>query len=171
MHAKILKTKQALLSTLIHLLESTGLQDISVSQLCKEAGINRTTFYKYYSLPEDVIVEFVETILGKMLSFEQTPPLSLEEHLVMVCQLVYENREIMGYYAGIKGELSPLFIQYALKQRSRMSFLANPRNLFIAGGVSSSIMGWVMENFPQSPEALAHTMAEQIALLQPDSKE
>ena len=39
---------------LIKLMESTPLEKITVTALCKEAGINRNTFYAHYYRPEDV---------------------------------------------------------------------------------------------------------------------
>ena len=47
MNPRLAKTKESLLEALIRMLEEVPLESITVSDLCKEAGINRTTFYKY----------------------------------------------------------------------------------------------------------------------------
>lgn len=171
MHAKIEKTKHALLMALIRLMKTTEMGEITVSQLCQEAEINRTTFYKYYSVPLDVIEEFIQKVLDQMLSFDQSTAQNLYEYMVMVCRLVYDNGEIMRIYTDAKGSLMPLFHAHLLRQRNSMSFMKDGRNRFIAGGVSSTLMAWVVEGFPQTPEEIARAMTEWVSLLQGSAKE
>jgi AcrR family transcriptional regulator len=41
-------TLQAIQTTLLELLEKKGLENISVTEICERADVNRGTFYKYY---------------------------------------------------------------------------------------------------------------------------
>jgi len=61
---RILKTKKAVRNALVTLLseKNKSLGDISVSELCREADINRKTFYTYYYSVFDVVSE-IETRL------------------------------------------------------------------------------------------------------------
>ena len=48
MDIRILKTKNKLYKAFISLIDKERIKDITVLELCKEAKVNRTTFYKYY---------------------------------------------------------------------------------------------------------------------------
>lgn len=48
-------TRQLLFHALVEMLGETDMEKITVTELCRRAGINRTTFYKYYKIPHDVL--------------------------------------------------------------------------------------------------------------------
>lgn len=54
---RIVKTNEALRSALLSLLKQKPLESISISELCREAKVNRGTFYLHY---ENVIALFAE---------------------------------------------------------------------------------------------------------------
>lgn len=56
-------TKRLLKESLIKLLKEKDIQKISITELCNEAGINRTTFYSHYSSQYDVLKDMETTIL------------------------------------------------------------------------------------------------------------
>ncbi|MGI8387539.1 TetR/AcrR family transcriptional regulator [Robertmurraya sp. P23] len=60
---RVLKTKQNIHLALTNLLNKKPLNDIKVTELCKEASINRGTFYFHYQEVGDVFKEFFEEIM------------------------------------------------------------------------------------------------------------
>ena len=63
MDRRIINTKKKLTNTLLVLIAKKRINDITVLELCKEANINRTTFYKYYKDIEDLIFKIEESLL------------------------------------------------------------------------------------------------------------
>ena len=63
MDRRILNTKRKLTNTFLVLVENKKIKDITVLELCKEAKINRTTFYKYYKDIEDLVLKIEESLL------------------------------------------------------------------------------------------------------------
>lgn len=61
---RIALTKRLLQEGLLRLMKSKPLDKISVSELCKEAGINRATFYRHYDLPRDVLDDIEHQLIG-----------------------------------------------------------------------------------------------------------
>ena len=51
---RIALTKKLLQEGLLRLLEVKTLDKISVTELCRESGINRATFYNHYTSPQDL---------------------------------------------------------------------------------------------------------------------
>ncbi|QUG40012.1 TetR/AcrR family transcriptional regulator [Psychrobacillus sp. INOP01] len=60
---RIIKTKKAIYQALTHLLKDKLLTDINVTELCREASINRGTFYFHYEEVGDVFKEFFEEVI------------------------------------------------------------------------------------------------------------
>ncbi|WP_456265520.1 MULTISPECIES: TetR/AcrR family transcriptional regulator C-terminal domain-containing protein [unclassified Bacillus (in: firmicutes)] len=60
---RVLKTKQNIHFALTNLLKKKLLTNIKVTELCKEANINRGTFYFHYQEVGDVFKEFFEEIM------------------------------------------------------------------------------------------------------------
>ncbi len=52
---RVAVTKRMLKEGLLRCLETKDLEEITISELCKEAGINRATFYKHYNSPFDLL--------------------------------------------------------------------------------------------------------------------
>ena len=67
MDKRIEKTKEKLRQALGELVRTESIDRISVSALCERAGINRTTFYKYYSVPDDIQQEIIDENIADIL--------------------------------------------------------------------------------------------------------
>lgn len=66
MDLRVVRTKKAIYQALTHLLQNKRLVDIKVSELCREAGINRGTFYFHYVEVGDVFREFFEEVIADL---------------------------------------------------------------------------------------------------------
>ena len=55
-------TKQLLQNAFLKLLKTVSLHAISIRELCKEAGINRTTFYNHYGSQYDLLDDISITV-------------------------------------------------------------------------------------------------------------
>ena len=62
---RVIITKQMLKTALLGLLRTRHIDRISVTELCEEAGINRSTFYRYYTLPKDILMEMEVDIFSQ----------------------------------------------------------------------------------------------------------
>lgn len=94
---KVINTKRKLSKSLISLLTSKSITEIDVSELCKKAGINRTTFYKHYTslyhLLDELIVQFfkrIETLFLSLSSGENTT-----SKVAYLLKYLKQNREFV----------------------------------------------------------------------------
>lgn len=64
-----IRTRAAIQSSLLRLLNQFNLDEISIKGLCENAGVNRTTFYLHYTGVNDVLVsireDFVKRVIDK----------------------------------------------------------------------------------------------------------
>lgn len=62
-----IRSKQLICHALITLLDKKGsLDNITVSDICNEANINRGTFYNHYGNPTDVLEEIKDNLMNKL---------------------------------------------------------------------------------------------------------
>ncbi|MGE4485809.1 MAG: TetR/AcrR family transcriptional regulator [Oscillospiraceae bacterium] len=61
---RVMLTKRLIKESLVHMLAVKSIYKISVRELCEDAGINRTTFYKYFGSQYDVLSEFEDEFLS-----------------------------------------------------------------------------------------------------------
>lgn len=158
MNAKIAKTKQVLLAAYCELLKSHAAKDISVSQLCRTAGVNRSTFYKHYALPDEIITEKVEEFVQNFLIVAlQTPQLNIETHMLKMCEVLKQNAWIIQLHSVAGKDLSQL-MQKMLPKGS-IGTEKGYAYSFISGGVAALAMQWVVHGCKQAPAKIARLLA------------
>ena len=65
-HKKVIFSKGILKSALIRKMKEKSLDRIGVTELCKEAGVNRSTFYAHYNTITDLVEEVESEFLDKI---------------------------------------------------------------------------------------------------------
>ena len=73
---RVRMTKQLMKSALLELLEHQDLVNISVTAICETADVHRSTFYKYYTDPANLLREVEQDFLDRI----PTPPQILDQH-------------------------------------------------------------------------------------------
>ncbi len=63
MNQRIMLTKKLLKTSLTNLLQAQNIYQISIRELCENAGINRSTFYKYYGSQFELLSEMEQDLL------------------------------------------------------------------------------------------------------------
>jgi len=103
-------TKQVMKDALIELLETRSLQEVTVKELCAEAGVNRSTLYAHYDgvygLYDEAEGEFLDEIWDVSISNSQARTAEQRlENYVNVCRFYRDNRQrlIVFYRQSIPG--------------------------------------------------------------------
>ena len=101
MDTRIVKTKTKLMQALSELTQDRSMDEISVSELCKKAGVNRTTFYKYYQVPSDVGRESFERHMEELMEkMHRTSIGGLYDTLIFCCREYQRNYDKLYYIAS-----------------------------------------------------------------------
>ena len=92
----------------LDLLKKKPIQNITVKEVCEEAGIHRGTFYAHYKDLYDLLHQIeaemtknLESALGPLLSCETTDPLQIT---TAVFQCLQENADLCSAILGNHGE-------------------------------------------------------------------
>ena len=143
---------------LVELLQTKELNQISVSDICKKAGLNRSTFYANYSDIyglADAIREKLETQVAELYKEEITRGVNSNNYLVLFQhiaenQIIYrtyfklgydEKHKILGYDHNLaEKHLDNRFIEYHME--------------FFKSGLTRIIKLWLQNGCRETPEEM-----------------
>lgn len=94
---RITVTKRMLKESMLRLLKEKELDKINVTELCRDAGVNRATFYRHYEIPRDVLVEIEKELyyeIKKRIRMPKTPE-DIRSEMEKLCSYMEENAELL----------------------------------------------------------------------------
>lgn len=163
-------SKRLLKDGVMRLLTKKHIDDISVSELCKESQINRTTFYRHYQSPHDVLMD-IELDLVKEFCEIPTPFDNVEylrKHVARMCHFLYDNKEIVKLFISnnMDRDFTDIFQNLAddflgsrtivYKGHSADENTIRLMSTFFASGGYALIRQWLMEEIPKTPDEIAN---------------
>ncbi|PAD20588.1 TetR/AcrR family transcriptional regulator [Terribacillus saccharophilus] len=163
-----LYSQQYIMEALDQLLEENHLEDITITEICKKAGVARVTFYKYYHTIYDVLNASVE--VGIKSAIEQLSNINPQDNIQDVLADI-----IAGIAASptslqrqINANTHGVVLDYFVHAISRLSQadtvfskkLNQAEVLFIAGGMFSIITHWFKNDLQESPQSVAAMITE-----------
>ncbi|MBP3233044.1 MAG: TetR/AcrR family transcriptional regulator [Eubacterium sp.] len=107
---RILKTQERLQNALLELLETKELKEITVKEICDQAGISRNAFYQHYGYKEDLYDQMVaratEGIRDSLMPIIQDASVVTEDTIISYAKHIIEGisevRELI--YVMLKGD-------------------------------------------------------------------
>lgn len=171
MNSKILKTKNTLREALFALISKKDLNEITVSELCAKARINRTTFYKYFALPADVLreyfIEINDSVLGQInITYSSSMREDTYAKMLHICKVYYENRKIMKIYVSNMQDIMTMMTS-VISKNPVGGLRENSLIYFLAGGVAALILQWAQSGFALTPQEISTILTDYICRLQP----
>lgn len=96
---KVLRTKK-LLRALCQLINRVSLPEITVAELCRQAHVSRASFYRHYTIPQDVLTAYFGDLFAKAVKAEpEIPePAVIEQTLLQFCRAYYQHQQLFRSY-------------------------------------------------------------------------
>lgn len=163
MDKRIIKTKKKLTNTLLILLKEKSINNITVLELCKEAKINRTTFYKYYKDIYDLILKIEESLITEL---EKNIVFIKRNYLISftskIIETIAEHKEIYTKLLGKNGDhtflrkILSLVYEQSIAEWQKLLKKASREDLekiynFIVDGTIGIIESWINNNCQDLP--------------------
>lgn len=87
---RIMLTKQLIHTAFLRLLSKKGIRELSIRELCDQAGINRTTFYNHYGCQYDVFTEIEDWYLADIARVIASADIQDHPDVLVKCGLVLQ---------------------------------------------------------------------------------
>ncbi|MCM3024665.1 TetR/AcrR family transcriptional regulator [Bacillus ginsengihumi] len=174
---RIVKTKEALHNTLLELLNEKALEDISISEICRKAKINRGTFYLHYNQIEDLFEEYFKEITADLARSYQEPyrhvsVLKTSELEPSTIRIFHHIEKYKSFYRIIFSKKVPLRYYYLLFEKLNHLFLQDKEMSFKEGinyqlycsyqanAIIGMIIHWYQNDFSYSPSYLNNQLVQ-----------
>ena len=159
---RIVKSKESLMSALIGLMGKKKLEELTISEICQEADVNRNTFYSHYSsvreLFEEMNGKYMEALFASAKVFDE-PNDSTIKNLVNVLDKMKEKgnltKIIFSESNSIKHLntlLQILFPTSIINNLKIENLSLDECHAFLIGGITSLILRWIENDFQESPK-------------------
>ena len=162
-------SKRLLREGLMKLLNQKHINDISVSELCEVSGINRTTFYRHYQTPRDVLLEiefdFISNFYDVPISFKDVK--GVKKYTVHMCEFLDEHRDIVKLFIQNNTDSDLILISQnlfnnfldsreVLYKRHRVgSDTIRLMQTFFGYGIYALVCQWISEDVSLTAEEVA----------------
>ena len=169
------RSRRLIRDAYVNLMQEKPIDKISISDIVREADLNRGTFYAHYSNPMDVLMEIANEILGDVegffadfsfTDFLQNPmPLLLRVEKMLADNLDFYRRINLNTASiGFTDRIKKILVEYISSNKSVPENLReNPHftvalELF-AGGLISVYLGFVLGTIRASAREITETIS------------
>lgn len=149
---RVIKTRQKLRRALLLVLGEKRIEDLSITEVCSAAGVNRNTFYAHYSdlyeLLDEVKSSYLEYFSNELSECRKKSD-GTEDMLTYFLKLIDKSRFFFSII--FSDESFPVFMHSLVQISLEETFVSiNADNadisdtcIFITGGVSNMIDSWL----------------------------
>lgn len=161
---RVLYTKKIIKDSLIELLQDKKIHQITVTDICKTANINRGTFYTHYKDAYDLLNSMEDELFEQILVYiEETPVENYKDTLLLkALELIKENKELCKilFCRQAESNIMDRIIFVANKAEiNRLFGNLKVDNVFLdyfikysVGGVLAIVKTWLENDLRESPQ-------------------
>lgn len=102
-------TKKLLQNSLIEILENKSIHDITIKEICDNADVNRSTFYRHYNTPHTLFDEIYNNVYHDIINIAKqfrAPNFNSVEVMTTILNYCEENRRLCMVLLSENGELN-----------------------------------------------------------------
>ena len=157
-------TKETFKNVLIDLLlEDQKIEQITVTQICSRAGINRSTFYAHYDIPTDIMKEIEKEVLVNYRECIAQIAQSDKNRIIYLLRFIKENARIFRVLLNdTRGNaFYEMNIESTLLELEQVkNIVREPRFVpyiydYLLNGSATVLLDWIDSNFELSEKELA----------------
>ena len=169
-------SRERMIKALFELVQTRKVQDISISELCELAQVNRTTFYNHY----DNINKLAEDARGSILTeyarqFENNTDGFTPDNFLVMFRHFYNNQIVYRTYFKLNPSYTEL-LDYYDKELARRHYPGQNDNLvryhaeFFAAGITVIIKRWLAGGCKETPEEMVNVIVSEYGLRQSNDR-
>lgn len=170
---RVALTKRLLKEGLLRLMQDKPIEKIGVSELCKESGINRATFYRHYELPRDVLLNIGHDLVDG-LHFDTWEIASVQDiahYTDLVLNYIDQNADVLKILVKNRSDesLTRMINEYCdviyriktpLTTKVLDAQSARLLSAYTIGGIYFLLREWLLGDVQKSPREMSELMLQ-----------
>lgn len=161
--------KNQLTITLLNMLKTTSINDISISNLCSNAQIGRASFYRNFNSKEDVIKAYANELIKQWgHEFETNPDSSIVN---VFCSLFNHYKRNSDFYTLLcKQNMTDLILDSIINKIGLTPELDNKEayeKAYLAYGIYGWVIEWIKRGMKESAEEINETFYSKLIQIYP----
>ena len=172
---RVLYTKKIIKESLLELLQNKKIHQITVTDICKNANINRGTFYTHYKDAYDLLESMEDELFNQMLEYiEETPIDDYKDVLLLkALELIKENKDLFKilFCQQMDSDIMDRIVLLANKAEiDKLISSAKVDDVFLeyfikynVGGVFSVVQTWLENDLNESPMEIVNIINNIVA--------
>ena len=148
---------------LFDLLKTKNLEQITTTEIIKKAGVCRSSFYRNFYLPEDVIRQYGIALLEEINSQCPIEQANLREHIYTANTILWSQRERLALLEdrGLFHLLEGPIIDHCVLQIQRLGLQTHRYCAeYHAGATTQLIRAWIHYGFEESPQEITDLICQ-----------
>ncbi len=161
---RVKMTKALLKASLIELMKTKSIHQISIKEICSGADINRSTFYRHYNTQYELYDDITNEILSELISIFLESRANHEDFvdgITKVLEHIEKEREVCLVILSDKGNVTmgESFVKAISPiAESEASDIMIYIYQFIAAGLTNVLWSWLNKSDRRSPREFALLM-------------
>lgn len=151
--------KEYIAESFIRLLEQRNLNNITINEITKLAGVNRSTYYRNFSSTYEIIKFYIGNIMTEYLNeFSEKTDLSLVSYYTTLFQCFYKHRKAL--LCIHRNSLSYLALEVFNQSFTKKAINSDTSNkqlfelYYHTGGIYNFLLLWLEHNMKEEPEEM-----------------
>lgn len=158
-------TVKSIEDALAYLLEKKDFDDITITELCKKAGVSRTAFYSHFKNKVDVVdhvnLEVVHMVIEKEYTKFDKDTADYSFYLE-IFKILEERLDIMRIYVSKGFQYRPVYGLYLSMRLQHVSQNERQKKLSWFAALEGLIFDWLKDNSRQPIEEISRFCVEKL---------
>ncbi len=149
--------KAYIADSLLILMRDKEFHNITIEEITARAGVNRSTYYRHFNSKEDIILYFLDKIMGEYLDWSRQQKLDFKTYLTRMFEhsLRYKEQMLTIYQSGLSILFLKILEKYFHSQVDESKPLSDQYKVsFYIGGIFKHFLLWFSRDMQDEPEVM-----------------
>lgn len=153
-------SQEKIIKVFLNLIQSKEIHEISVSDICKQAEINRSTFYANYIDIYDLVDKIKDRIMEEFIDIykEEKTAKSHSYDFLKLFKHIKENQIFYKTYFKLNLDIDAKFINFNVDEETIKFYGTNKYSeyhiAFFKAGLNAIIQKWLKNNCKETPKEI-----------------
>ena len=153
---RVLYTKKIIKESLIELLQDNEIHEITVTDICKKADINRGTFYTHYKDAYDLLQSIEDGLFDQIMKYVMETPIEIISQNRSLCKILFCKQRGSKILDRILYIAHKINLDKVIRNSNVDEVYLDYLIRYSIGGILSIIQTWLENDLKESPDDLVN---------------